>query len=68
VIHPFFSQKFLSETFTSVELAAQHWTSNRLSYFILREEATGFPKGNMNSEFYKKVVDPTMLRANFQSR
>jgi hypothetical protein len=60
-----FCQTFLSESFTSVELLAQHWASNRLSDFILREEATGFPKGNMTSEFQKKVVDPTMLRGNF---
>jgi hypothetical protein len=64
------SQTFLSESFTSVELLAQLWTSNRLSDFIFIpvEEAIGFPKGNMSSEFYKKAVDPTMLRANFQSR
>jgi hypothetical protein len=68
VIHPFFSQTFISESFTSVELLARHWTSNRLSDFILREEATGSPEGNMTSEFYKKVVDPTMLRTNFQNR
>ena len=63
-----FSQTFLSESFTSVELLAQQWASNRLSDFIVREKATGFPKGNMTSELYKKVVDQTTLRANFQSR
>jgi len=63
-----FSQTFLSEYFTAVELLAQHLAFNRLSDFTLREEAAGFPAENMTSEFYKKVLDPTMLRANFQSR
>jgi len=62
------SRLFLSESFTSVELVSQHLASNRLSDFIFRDDATGFPKGNTTSEFYKKVVDPTMPRANFQSR
>jgi len=63
-----FSQTFLSEFFTSVELLAQHWAFNRLSDVTFREEVNGFPTGNMTSEFYKKVLDPTMLRVNFQSR
>jgi hypothetical protein len=68
VFHPFFSQIFLSESLTSVELIAQHWAAYRLSDFILKEEARGFLKGNVTTEFYKKLVDPTMLRTNFQSR